>query len=584
MLAGRWTRSTPSPRHLCRHREDFGDTPTDVLQAVGKVEPRAPASASPSRTASAIARVASLPADLAKHSAAQRKQYGTSLASRKQTLESSKVRRKQAMAVAVNARRVHALRCRFTWWGLMGLTWLPLCLLVASAWLVAVAVDGEVPVWAPALPLALAVCLWGTGCIVAYALFLARVGATPSHRETLLGWLVLRATACLCCLTRSCQDESLPMLPMCDSRHKGCCPPICLCRAVCCVLCERRQQLPPVQPLDTPEALESMWTDIPEEANIIGVCMREVLVERRLAFAHAGTLLCCVAVFAPAGILARLAVGDAFPWSVALIPVWLTVCLIPLAWPSGWCFRDAGQEGMAALGVVGCCGVLPCLIALVLLCVRLDGAGDSMPVHMVLMPFWVVQGILMLAVCGGAVANCVVNSNRRGCSLAIACAGSAAALGGCCFLAPFTATYILLSLAADGPLPGFPTSVAVAPLLGLVALLALVLCAGVCFLSFKRQRQWDEDGERHQQAERKASGAAVGITGRLLHPVEAADRVLPTERSVLVRWAAARPTMHAYSVQPRIPAPMQGASGVSYAAFLHDSVTEGVPFAGDPPV
>ena len=416
-----------------------------------------------------------------------------------------------------DARRTGAVHTRMRLWALCGITWLPLLLLLLGCLFVSLSLSGSVPSYTAAPFFGLSTLLWMLGWVIAYAVFIANPSRSM-YAQSLLGRCALCSTASLCCATAACQDELPPRLPCSDSRDGGWLPACACMRCICCVACCQPAVTPAAAhapPQSMQHLLRGTWDTDVVHMNIVAGCFHEALGERRLAIAHAGSMLCCLCIAAPATILVNLST-HAMPWSVAFLPLWLVAALSLCILPAKWSFSDE-SEGKLAYAAAMTCGVVPLLATLVLLAVRLDGnsQGDAIAMYWVLFPLFMIHGCGMLAILVAAVGTCVQewSDNRRSKMVAQV---SAAACAACCVLAPITATYVLTSLTADGIMAGFK------PVYAFLPACVLLLC-GICALLVAtgaelrtRLPEWRRESDESKQKEQAARRTSQGVHGPLL--------------------------------------------------------------------
>ncbi len=334
-------------------------------------------------------------------------------------------------------------------------------------------------------------------------------------------------------------------------------------------------------PLTTQQLLAEAWDTDVVHMNLVAGCFHELLGERRIAMAHAGSILCCVCVAAPITILANLATG-AMPWYLAFIPLWLVAALTLCVVPTKWVFAD-NTEGKAAYTGGMLCGVLPLLATLVLLSVRLDGnsSGDALPMYWVLFPLFLVHGCGMVGILCAAVGTCI--SERNDSSIKkVVLQVSGATCAACCLMAPITATYIMTSLIADDVTPNLSYVYAFLPggILLLCGAVFLAVATGAELRS--RRDNWQQEAEECRQRELNAKRPAQGLHGPLLlapdalavAPVQTTHYMLQPSRTASPSDSASRQQLST-AVAPLLSDAGLGAgvwSTNSFAGRMHHSL------------
>lgn len=138
--------------------------------------------------------------------------------------------------------------------------------------------------------------------------------------------------------------------------------------------------------------------------------------------------------------------GSDYNWATAFIPIWVAVVLLPVA----LCTRGnvgTDREARTVFSVIFMTLVLPFLAVMITLAVSLDN-GLSIPLHLVFIPFWIIDGIValvMLCHCGFATFRFTVARDCEDCAVFLFTTLTLAAV----LLPPFL-TLLLLCLKVDG--------------------------------------------------------------------------------------------------------------------------------------
>lgn len=234
----------------------------------------------------------------------------------------------------------------------------------------------------------------------------------------------------------------------------------------------------------------------------------------RGARAHLVALAAAAAAL-PLTVTLRLQLGGGgggapgFSWALALLPLWVGLGLHACA-PCAGSGLVATPGRRQAHALLWACVLAPTLASCVALAVSLDGGGAggglSIPLHLVLIPFWVVNGALacmgVLLVAHAAVLACT----RRAGPGALG-QFSAALLGFAAVLAPPGVFLVLLATRVDAP----PASAAAAlPWRSVLAPLFFWLAVGCAVALVAAPAALHDGCAAHLRAARRLADAARG--------------------------------------------------------------------------
>ena len=216
------------------------------------------------------------------------------------------------------------------------------------------------------------------------------------------------------------------------------------------------------------QTLRLSWSPL---AHVYG----NVLRERRRAATHAAAVAALAALGVVTIVLKLEGVGgDAYNWGTALLPFWVAAGLQAFALcGGGW---PATPNSVRSHVAVWACCLLPLLTTAIVLTVSLDN-GNSIPLHWVFFPLWLLAGLLLVCLLG-TMGTLTAHALRAGddrpemAASVVSFACFAAAL-----FVPPVLFFCLLTARVEGALDSLSWLRVGGPLLFLALLGALVGCA-----------------------------------------------------------------------------------------------------------